>query len=244
MDIKRVQHRLLEMGIVIANILERNNIPYMITFGTLLGAIRHGGFIPWDDDFDMFLFNDSYDQAMKALAKELPSDMFLENAETEPLYFHGYAHVKDMNSIASCKQYPQDGLYEHKGLSIDLYRAYRMQECDLEEFLIKEHIAYLDRRFKIGSIDEDSYRSKQSMLHTQLNNLPIVNSRKDIFGMALAERSMDAEFVLPLKKVKFENTEFYAPSNPESILKSFYGDFMKLPPEDQRLPHYDDVIFK
>ena len=82
MDIKRVQNRLLEMGKVIADILERNNIPYMITFGTLLGAVRHGGFIPWDDDFDMFLFEDSYEKAMEVLSKELPMDMFLENKDT------------------------------------------------------------------------------------------------------------------------------------------------------------------
>ena len=55
MDIKRVQKRLLEMGTVIARILEKHDIPYMITFGTLLGAVRHHGFIPWDDDFDIFL---------------------------------------------------------------------------------------------------------------------------------------------------------------------------------------------
>lgn len=244
MDIKRVQNRLLEMGKVIADILERNNIPYMITFGTLLGAVRHGGFIPWDDDFDMFLFDDSYEEAMEALSRELPMDMFLENKDTEPLYFHGFAHVKDMNTIVSCKQYPHDSLYKHKGLSIDLYRAVKIRESELDEFLIREHILYLERRFRIGSIDNNFYESKTTELRKQLQALSTtVDSSKYVYGMALPEKSMEIINVMPLKKIKFEDTEFYAPSDSDAILKAFYGDYMKLPSEDHRVPHYDEVLF-
>ena len=68
-DIKRVQERLLKMAKEIASILEDHDIPYQIAFGTLLGAVRHKGFIPWDDDFDFFLFDDSYEKAMEVLQK-------------------------------------------------------------------------------------------------------------------------------------------------------------------------------
>ena len=122
-DIKRVQKRLLEIGKNIATILESNNIPYIITFGTLLGAVRHGGFIPWDDDFDFFLFDDIYDKAIELLRKNLPNDMFLEDEKSELKYFHGWAHVKDMNSEVYCEQFPQDNLYNHHGLSVDLYKC-------------------------------------------------------------------------------------------------------------------------
>ena len=58
---KQIQERLLSMAKSICGILENNEIPYMITLGTLLGAVRHGGFIPWDTDFDLHLFDESYD---------------------------------------------------------------------------------------------------------------------------------------------------------------------------------------
>lgn len=243
LDIKRVQNRLLEMGKVIADILERNNIPYMITFGTLLGAVRHGGFIPWDDDFDIFLFDDTYEKAMQIIEKNLPEDMFLETSKSEPLYFHSFAHVKDLKSEALCKHYPHDSIYAHKGLSIDLYKAVAMKESELEEFLLKENLAYLNRRKKINSISPEEYNRKVSIITQQLKNIVKNNSNKEIYGIALPERSMDLNYVLPLKKIRFEDTEFWGPGNPEGLLESFYGNYMQLPPEEKRIPHYDYVRF-
>ena len=68
--LKKVQGRLLEMAKSICSILEKNDIPYMLAVGTLLGAVRHQGFIPWDDDFDIFIFDDVYEDAIKCLRKE------------------------------------------------------------------------------------------------------------------------------------------------------------------------------
>lgn len=220
-----------------------NGLKYYLVGGSLLGAVRHKGFIPWDDDFDMFLFDDSYDKAMRVLQRELPSDMFLETKDSEPLYFHGYAHVKDTNTIATCAQFPHDGLYEHKGLSIDLYRAVRMDEGLLDKYLITEHIAYLGRRYKINSIDKSVYERKIGDLEMQLSALQDKIVGKDILAMALAERSMKIEHVFPLKKIPFEDTEFYGPADADGLLTAFYGDYMQLPSVEHRIPHYDNVVF-
>ena len=125
-EVKRVQETLLKMAKTIAGILEANDVPYMIAFGTLLGAVRHKGFIPWDDDFDFYLFDESYDKAIEILRDNLPKDMFLEDEKSEPLFFHAWAHVKDVYSIAECQEYPQDSLYQHKGISVDIYRTKKM----------------------------------------------------------------------------------------------------------------------
>ena len=61
--------------------------------------------------------------------------------------------------------------------------------------------------------------------------------------MALAERSMKIEHVFPLKKIAFEDTEFYGPADADGLLTAFYGDYMQLPTVEHRVPHYDNVIF-
>lgn len=245
-DIKRVQKKLLEMGKNIASILEANNVPYIITFGTLLGAVRHGGFIPWDDDFDFFLFDDTYDTAIELLRKELPKDMFLEDEKSESKYFHGWAHVKEMNSEVYCEQFPQDNLYNHHGLSVDLYKCKRIHSSKLLDYRIAEMEKYLKRKLDKGIIDLSSYNLQRDILTESIEkeekNNPIEDSF--IYGMAVKERFMFEKDIFPLKKYTFNGVEFWGPNDSNSILKHFYGDYMQLPSEENRLTHYSKVIFK
>ncbi|MBQ7774102.1 MAG: LicD family protein [Bacteroidales bacterium] len=247
-DIKKVQERLLDMANVIKSILESHNIPYFITYGTLLGAIRHGGFIPWDDDFDFHLFEDSYDLAIETLRKYLPENMFLEDEKSEPLYFHGWAHVKDLRSSTKCDLFPQDNSYTHKGISIDLYKIYKVKESFEKEFLIKEHIAYLNRRKEKELIDINLYNNRIEKLYQELNehgnhhNCPEPDC--DIYVCpGIYNDFFYLHELQPLKKYKFEDTYFYGPNCSEVFLTRCYGRYMSYPSRDNRHPHYSEVIF-
>ncbi len=243
--ITKVQKRLSEMGIIIAGILEKYDIPYMITFGTLLGAVRHNGFIPWDDDFDFFLFDDIYDSAIEILRKELPHDLFVEDNKSEPLFFHGWAHVKDLNTEVFCEQFPQDNSYSHHGLSVDLYRCKRMKMSELCDYRKKEAKAYLERKLKHNFISELDFLARLEKIYEQIDveEKNTIDSNIDILAMAVKERYMKCEDVFPLKKYKFGDYSFLGPKNPEAILTHFYGDFMSLPKEKDRIPHYSTIKF-
>ena len=101
-DIRRTQNRLLEMAKQVTAILDKHNIRYTMYYGTLLGAIRHKGFIPWDDDFDLGVLDEQYDEGMEWLRMEMPESLFLEDGKSEPLYFHAWAHVADLKTMAKC----------------------------------------------------------------------------------------------------------------------------------------------
>lgn len=248
-DVKKVQVRLLEMAKAIRDILEKNNIPYFITYGTLLGAVRHKGFIPWDDDFDFYLFDDSYDKALEILRKELPNDLFLEYWETEPKYFHGWAHVKDVNSITECELFPDDGKYTHKGISVDLYRTKRIFEEEEKKFRLSEHIAYLNRKHNVGFMSDAAFSEKVNEL-TQ--KLAVENRRlselfyhgKEVYAFFIIYNDrLFIDEMFPLKKYQFEDTEFYGPQNAHALLSRCYGNYMELPPVEKRHPHYSSVKF-
>lgn len=242
-DVKRVQDRLLEMAKAIATILEKNNIPYEIAFGTLLGAVRHGGFIPWDDDFDFFLFDDTYEQAMDVLAKELPKDMFLENEKSEPKYFHAWAHVKDMNSECKCEHYPQDELYSHHGVSVDLYKIKKMTLGNFAQFRYEQAVAYIERRKQLGFITDEDFEKRRAS-YEERKNKDAVQSDREILAYPFDIGMQYPEDVFPLKRYKIGDYEFWGPQNPDHILTMRYGDYMSLPPEEARIPHYNSVIFK
>lgn len=248
-DVKRVQERLLEMAIKIRNVLEANDIPYILAFGTLLGAVRHKGFIPWDDDFDLHLFEDSYEQGLAALRKDLPEDMFVEYFDSEPKYFHAWAHVKDKNSVVYSELFPHDNLYQHKGISIDLYRLKRMKEEEEDLYRTEEYIKYLDRRKKYDFVDPAYYAEKMVKLQPAY-----LEAKKKVESFNGESREIYAslcnscvrlypEEVFPLKKYEFEGELFYGLNNADVYLRTCYHDYLQLPPVENRKPHFSSVEF-
>ncbi len=237
------------MAVVVRDILERNDIPYFITYGTLLGAVRHQGFIPWDDDFDFYLFDETYNIAMDALHKELPDGMFLENWDSEPKYFHAWAHIKDLHSNTECELFPQDGNYEHKGISIDLYRTKRIHEKEEQVYRLSRTIAYLNRRQQVGLIDDASYQTRIADVKRKLSKEQDILKQQRNLGREMYAFSLfynDRLFLdemYPLCKYKFEGTEFYGPHNADALLSRCYGEYMNLPPIEKRRPHYSAVHF-
>ena len=84
--LRKQQERMFEMLCVIDDICVKNEINYWLSGGTLLGAVRHGGFIPWDDDIDIGIFNEDYDRFETVLIQELPKQFTWINAKTDNLY--------------------------------------------------------------------------------------------------------------------------------------------------------------
>lgn len=243
-DVKKVQARLLEMAKAIRDVLEAHDIPYFITYGTLLGAVRHHGFIPWDDDFDFYLFDDTYDMAIELLRSELPEDLFVEDAKSEPKYFHSWAHVKDTKSLTECDLYPHDGCYTHKGISVDLYRTKKIYEAEEQVYRLTEYRSYLHRRKNVNLIEEGEFNTKLASVETRLEieNKKLtacINKGKEIYAFSIFyDDRLYIEETFPLKKYQFEDTEFYGPNNAGALLRRCYRDYMQLPPKDKRNPHY------
>lgn len=246
LSVKEVQTRLLEMGKTICAILEAHDIPYIINFGTLLGAVRHGGFIPWDDDFDISIPAEAYDGAIEALRTALPDDMFLEDAMSEPKYFHAWAHVKDMGTVADCEQYPQDNIYDHKGVSVDIYNYFPMDESEVDLFRLKENLAYQRRKAKLGLLAREAFLAAEETLLARIAEEEVraaaAEKVRPAYAMMLNERIMYPEEVLPRKRYRFEDTEFYGPNDPDALLTRYYGDHMRLPPKEERVPHFSRVL--
>ena len=244
-DLRVIQKRMLEMALIIRDILEKNDIPYFITYGTLLGAVRHKGFIPWDGDFDYYLFSDTYEKALECLRKELPNDMFVEYYDTEPLFFHGWAHIKDLKSECVWEENKhQDSAYAHQGICIDLYKTTRIPENHEKLYRATQCVAYLERRKKANLISVGEYenrmRLEKQIIEEEMDVIAKVERPEiipDIYAFEIFyDDRLYVDEVFPLKKYIFEGEYFYGPNKPEALLERCYGDWMTPPPLDKRKP--------
>ncbi len=250
-NVKKSQDRLLAIANIIADIFERHDIPHSIVYGTLLGVVRHKGFIPWDDDFDFCVFEEAYDDAQRCLELELPKDLFLENEKTEPKYFHSWSHVKDLKSEAFSQKYPHDNAYAHNGLSIDLYKMKRVRLGDIPSCVLEQRKIYINRRKELGLIDTKELEIREKRLDqiTLAFNRLYPNEteeslQREVYANIYTSLwSMELDDLFPLQKYKFENSDFFGPKNADKILRHWYGDYMQIPPIEMQVSHFDSVIF-
>ena len=230
--LKRLQAIEFEMAVAIRDIFERNNVRYVIEYGSLLGAVRHGGFIPWDDDFDYVVFEEDYEKASEALRRELPSKYILQDKESDPNYFYSFSKVRHLNSLALEEGFTDN--LKYKGISIDLFKGNveKNNRYARRLFLAKSHTRSHWNKFR-------SQRSFGELIKTAVSFGKMIG-----FGLAHAitpktdyfHKSPDTDqyFIpldkyLPLSHVLFEGESFAAPRDPVFVLSDRYGDWEKMP---------------
>lgn len=247
-DIKKVQCVLLEMTKVIVKILEEHNIPYFMAFGTLIGAIKFKGFLPWDDDIDLFLFDDSYDKAMELLEEYLPNNLIVHGEKNDPRYFLGWNSVKNINTAIEIADiyHPHNKLLNYKCLGVDLYRLKKINRGELDSYKHNEARKFFERKLSKKIISNNEYNEEINKLKLKRNKeLDSSNYFYDefFFFVVKVSKPIALDAVLPLKKIDFEDVQFYAPNDPLAVLSCSFSGLDKLPAYEQRKPHIKSFKF-
>jgi lipopolysaccharide cholinephosphotransferase len=105
--LKQAHAIMSEMLGSVDTILKKAKVRYILGFGTLLGAVRHKGFIPWDDDIDLFVFEEDFPAAVRILEEELTghSNYALQSNETDPMFWHAYVNVRHLHQkLRGCQR--------------------------------------------------------------------------------------------------------------------------------------------
>lgn len=243
-----LHNRTLEMFKQVKSIFEANNIRYMICGGTLLGAIGGGTghFIPWDDDFDVCIFEEDYEKAVECLTDKnagLSDGAVLQCVKTDSNYYLGWMKIRDKRSHT----YPDASKFKENGVWIDLYKMVKAKAIDVPVIVAQESIAYLDRRLTVGGLTLDEYdkRIADGRLKEKLTEAKIQRN-KELKGDTYKNRNvyiiwsaskvvLEEEWVEPLKTVTFEGLEVTTFGKAEEYLKQHYGDsYNELPPDEMR----------
>lgn len=247
-DLRRMQMRMLDILTEVDKICKRHNIPYWLAGGTLLGSIRHGGFIPWDDDLDIELMREDYLKLIPLLMKELPDDFAIQTNKTDKNFFLTFAKVRDKKTIIS-ENGQSDKNYKYRGIYIDIFP---MEYSNRPLLKLSSYLNY----YIVGALSKmknDRLGIKCTMtnliycflqcLYECFRLLPLKSKKVGYsYGVYFPLRC-PFNVIFPISKILFEGKEFNAPSSPPAYLESNYGNYMVLPPEEFRETHVEEILF-
>ncbi|WP_221411480.1 phosphorylcholine transferase LicD [Dysgonomonas sp. 216] len=251
-ELRILQLRMLEILETVDGICRKHDIPYWISGGTLLGAMRHGGFIPWDDDIDIELMRPDYKRLLKILRKELPDNLYLQTPK-EKGYRLLFSKVRDKFSIIHSEEEDM-APYKEKGVYIDIFteeRTYRKLK-DFVDFFYGRAFRRLKRGRPFRSL-RYFYEYSMSLLLYPLGYLFVwvaraicaitkPNNILHSYGIGNSTNH-NAGYMFPPAPVKFEGKYFFAPKDPDTYLKKQYGNYMDIPPVDKRESHFTAVEY-
>lgn len=244
----------------------RNDIKYFLTSGTCIGAVRHGGYIPWDDDIDIGMTRPHYERFVREFNQDKKKNQSLRvfAPELNWNYYAPYANVCDVRTILD------EGANGHRadeiGVKIDVFPIdgipseideYRREKKEITRLW---NILYYKRR-KLSGLHNKIKLTKSIVRKLQYSCYTYESIQKKFRDVALSNNYEDSKYAIDvvfpwgrdvmcekevyedLIETKFENIDVFIMRNYDRYLSLKYGDYMQLPPVEQRRPHHDFIAY-
>lgn len=247
-DIKRVEIGILDY---VVSICEKHNLRYYLMYGTLIGAIRHKGFIPWDDDIDIIMPRPDYEKLLDISASSShPKYQLLSSRDKG--YLYGFSKFVDKQT-----KIIDDTIEKIPGLGIwvDIFPYDGMTS----ENSWNNKFCYYLNKFRGAAVYKDFPQGKGAnyltwklcrligyrfflKLYERFCKLIPYDTSKFVGLISDKKDYYDRTFFNHAIKVEFEGKEYNAPVGYDHVLKHYYGDYMQLPPEEQRVSHHIKAI--
>lgn len=267
LNIEQIHQITLEIVKKLIEICDEINVNYYVAYGSLIGTVRHKGFIPWDDDFDVVMFRDDYEKFCKycIIHQNEIKPYKLLNRETEKNYPYNIARLNNMDYKA---RYENIVNYD-SGAFIDIYPIDGAGSDAIKVLqTVKKKKSNLFR-IVLWSIDDHYTKSTYNKWYRSVIKYVIrlyakirgsryfldkLESLKNLYDINeskyVAEMTWDSNLVLYEKKwfndyiyMEFENIKVKVPVGYDEFLRCHYDDYMKLPPKEEQIPHHDYKLY-
>lgn len=238
----------LDILLEVDRVCRENNIRYFLCCGTLLGAIRHQGFIPWDDDVDIVMFAEDFWRFMEIAPKAFGKDYFLQSTDTD-LWYKAFLKVRKNHTtmIETC----YENLKFHQGVWIDIFPIFSYTN---DEKTLKK----INRKLTFSNLlMQDAFNAKSENVPVKLKLLQAVpiqlrrslckRIRKRVIKTSRSITNCEYYWGFPVRKSRLKLTDFLeeirvpfegymlpVPKGYDSVLTDIYGDYMTPPPPDKR----------
>ena len=245
--LRKAQMRMLEILKVFDAICAKHGIEYTLDGGTLLGAVRHGGFIPWDDDLDVNVMREDLFKLRKILPKELPSNYVYQDYTTERYYPNLFGKIRDRNSYIH--EDASSERFQERGIFIDIIPIEEIPNLKWKAKLdywyghsfrgIHHH---KDMKDTILSWIVIPFAWPLVVLTRFINKFRNIDQLAHIYGWG-AYGGFRKKDYYPIRRMDFEGFQACVPNNPDAVLTALFGDYMKIPSEDKRIVHSTKIEF-
>ena len=239
--LRRDQLEMLKVLEAFAAICKEHDIKWWLCSGTLLGAARHGGFIPWDDDMDISMFKEDYKKLEKVLANLDSEDYFYQCIKTDPDHINTFGKFrKKKDPVMSTDQRSQ--YFKYQGVGLDVFYFEKATRF----------ASHLAKFFYLNMQHPTQYIKNATLRHLAIRAVQVINfgllipiarligrvfNPNDEYRICLGAGFYKSKFfkkdIFPLSTMKFEGVEFPVPGNTDAYLTHIYGDWRKLPSEEQ-----------
>ncbi len=249
--LRKAQLIMLEMLIEFDSICKRHHLQYWLDSGTLLGAVRHQGFIPWDDDIDLAMPVEDYNAFLQIAESELSSEIFLQTSQTDKHFKFDYIKLRS-NKARIVEFHEKDRpIHYHQGVFVDIFPMLTIENTEenkeLYESTFKEirDVSATSLHTPTGKDDPVKRAALVASLKTKHQKWDN-NTSKVIYGGEMPDVAawFDIQQIFPLTTLEFEGTSFPTPNNPAHYLDAIYSfDYRQLPPVNKRITHAHSIDF-
>lgn len=258
---KKIQINILKETV---RVCEENNLIYFLGGGTLLGAVRHQGYIPWDNDIDIMLPRKDYEKLLEIFNRCSKKNYKLLSYKYNKGYYYPFNKIVNINTEVienKFRRIEELGIYidvfpidflpeENKNIK-KIFRYYKFRERIIDVYRTTEiervtnnKIKLLCKKMLIQII------KKEKIMKKILKQMDEVAQRYDntsmvacVSGRYMEKEIMPSSYISDYTLVRFEDEEYKIPIGYDEYLTKHYGNYMELPPEEKRIPDHDVTVF-
>lgn len=245
---------------VIHDVCVSNNLKYTLAYGTLIGAVRHSGFIPWDDDIDIMMPREDYEKLLSIWNELAPDGYVLQNKRTNHDYSQNFTKIRKDRTAFIQGDIDRQGSY-HKGIFVDIFPGDRVAPAGwkrkLQYIACAVNLLY-SRGFRSGNGGAMGFVEKVLLAAPKALQWKLFCKTEAYIAKYKADTK--AQYVFPCtigssriyypadmfsgnNTLSFNGKDYCVVKNPDEALRIEYGDYMQLPPESERVwAHHPEIV--